>query len=45
MVTPPVKDLSCEIDLQETTSPFTYEEDGEQAVNNKRATTINALLI
>jgi hypothetical protein len=37
--------LSLVIDEQETTSPLTYEEDGEQAVNNKSATTANAFFI
>jgi hypothetical protein len=44
-MTPPVKVLSCEIDSHETTSPFTYDDDGEQAVSNKRATSVKALFI
>jgi hypothetical protein len=42
---PPTNVVSCEIDSQETTSPFTYDDDGEQAVSNKRAITTKALLI
>jgi hypothetical protein len=42
---PPTNVEFCGIDLHETTSPFTYDDDGEQAVSNRRATTTNALLI
>jgi len=36
--------VSCEIDEQETTSPCTKEEDGEQAVSKRSAAINDALL-